>query len=78
MCQAKVTHLSLQAQGIDREPTTHKGKALCEQERRLELQMVKVEIQIVYDCHELAKANAELAQLQKNQAIQQDYRANAY
>ncbi len=68
LCQERVNHLSLKAQGIKREATTHKGKALCEQERRLELQAVKIDTQIAHDGNELAKANAELAQLQQDRA----------
>lgn len=67
LCQDRVSHLSLKSQGINREPTTHKGKSLCEQERRLELQAVKIDTQIIHDGNELAKANAELAQLQHEQ-----------
>ncbi|MCE2706833.1 MAG: MobA/MobL family protein [Proteobacteria bacterium] len=66
LCHQRVSHLSLEAQGIKREPTTHKGKALCEQERRLELQAVKIEAQIAHDGNKLAKANAELAKLQQD------------
>lgn len=68
LCQERVNHLSLKAQGIKREPTTHKGKSLCEQERRLELQAVKIDTQIAHDGNELAKANAELAKLQQDRA----------
>jgi hypothetical protein len=61
----KISHKSLEEQGIQREPTTHKGKAQVEVERRLETELVKVEVQVTHDGAELAKLNAELELISK-------------
>jgi hypothetical protein len=71
-CRERVSHLSLMEQGIEREPTTHKGKALAEQERRSLIQTVTIENQIAHDGNELAKINAELAQLQNIDRLEEE------
>lgn len=65
LCQERISHKTLKEQGIEREATTHKGKALTEQERRLERDAIKLEAQISHDGSKLAKANAELEQIQQ-------------
>lgn len=73
--QEKVSHLSLEAQGINKVATIHKGKAVTEMERRgiqtdmgnlnIEIQSTNKEInllvnQVAHDGNELAKINAML------------------
>ena len=65
LCNERISHKTLKEQGIEREATTHKGKALTEQERKLEKEAIKFEAQINHDGSELAKANAELDKIQQ-------------
>ena len=65
LCQERISHKTLKEQGIEREATTHKGKALTEQERRLEKEAIKLKAQVRHDGSELAKANAEIERLQQ-------------
>lgn len=69
--QELVSHKSLAEQGIDREPTKHKGKSLCEQERRLNAEEQEIIAQIANDGDELAKLNAELELLEKQKKEQE-------
>lgn len=73
--QEQVSHLSLEAQGIDRVPQIHQGKSATEIDRRDEfsilvevnqeikkenIQIIEIKQQIMTDGDELAKINAEL------------------
>lgn len=65
LCQERISHETLKEQGIEREATTHKGKALTEQERRLEKEAIELKAQVSHDGSELAQANAEIERLQQ-------------
>lgn len=84
--QEKVSHLSLEAQGINKVATIHKGKAVTEMERRgvqtnvgnfnIEIQSTNKEInllvnQVAHDGNELAKINAMLHVTKVHQAEQE-------
>jgi hypothetical protein len=64
---ARIDHRSLDAQGIDREPTSHKGPAVTAIERRGE--QARVSDRIREDITERLRVAAELGRLQRESSV---------